>query len=1222
MTVEEVIEILEQVLIPGSLNRVQEIVLRQSWAGRSYAEIATLSGYDIGYIKDTGSKLWQLLSTATERKVTKNNLQIVLKHYVQEHQLTPAISLSLSEAIADVEDEGFTDVVEHKATNPVHYPHQDWGEAIDVTVFYGRATELLTLQHWIVQEHCRLVTILGIGGIGKTALAIKLAEQIKANFDYVIWRSLRNAPPAAEMLTTLISFISNQQEIDSSESIDGKISQLLTYLRSSRCLIILDNLESILQSGYAGRYRSGYEGYGQLIRCLGETPHRSCLVLTSREKPKGLASKESKTSAIRSLQLTGLQWEDIYQLFATKDLIFSGKQEVKLLTKSYAGNPLALQMVSAAIQDVFERNTTNFIAYLQQQGCLIFNDIRNLLERQLNRLSELEQEVMYWLAIEREQVAFTKLYDDLVLLESKQKLLDTLSLLKRRSLVEVKSANFNQQPVVMEYITEKFVTDIYQEIDSETLNLFNSHALIQAQAKDYIRNSQINIILEPLIAKLRHKYKTEEALAAKLNRILLQLHQDFQQSPGYGCGNLLNLFRQLRTNLTGYDFSDLTVWQAYLPDVNLHHVSFANSDLSTSVFSNTFSSVFAVAFSPDGELLATSGRDNDIKLWQVANNQQLLLTCNEHQGSVFSITFSPDSQMLASSSNDCTVKLWDVTTGSYLKTLQENSVCIHSVAFSPDGQILAGGSDDGTVKLWDVATGRCLKALLGHNQSVRSVAFSPDGQTLASGSEDTTIKLWDVATGCCCQTLSGHHNWIHAVAFSSDGQILASGSEDAALKLWDVTTGCCCQTLSGHTGAVWSVAFAPSELLLASSSSDHNIKLWNIRTGKCIKTLSGHFSGVFAVSFSPNGNILCSGSLDQSIKLWEIATGQCIKTWQGQTNWISAIAFSADGQILASNQDKTVKIWDLTTSQVTHTLQAHTSRVWSIAFSPYKQLLASGSEDQTIRLWNVVTGHCLQILAGHTSRILSLAFTPPSSSSLNRQILASGGEDKIIRLWDVATGHCRQLLQGHTSRIWSLSFTPDGQTLISSSGDGTIKLWNALTGKTLRTISVQTSQILSIAVSPDGSAIASSNVDNTISLWQVSTGKCLKSLSGHSGWIVSVSFSPDGTILSSGSLDCTVKLWDVATGKCLHTLPGHDSWVWSVAFKPSDRLLASGSQDETIRLWDSCTGEGLQTLKPDKVYAGMDITGATGLTTAQTATLKMLGAVEHICDVLPTQHQR
>ncbi|MDB9539315.1 serine/threonine-protein kinase [Anabaenopsis arnoldii] len=241
-----------------------------------------------------------------------------------------------------------------------------------------------------------------------------------------------------------------------------------------------------------------------------------------------------------------------------------------------------------------------------------------------------------------------------------------------------------------------------------------------------------------------------------------------------------------------------------------------------------------------------------------------------HSHWVVSVAFSPDGQTLASGSVDKTIKLWDVKTGKFRDTLSGHSGSVCSVAFSPYGQTLASGSYDKTIKLWDMNTAKVRHTLTGHFNWVYSVAFNPDGQTLASGGDDKTIKLWDVKTGKLCHTLSGHSEWVRSVAFSPDGQTLASGSCDKTIKLWDVTTGKVRRTLSGHSDWVRSVGFSPDGQTLASGSYDKTIKLWDVRTGKLSHTLTGHSEWVRSVGFSPDGQTLASGSYDKTMKIWPL----------------------------------------------------------------------------------------------------------------------------------------------------------------------------------------------------------------------------------------------------------------------------------------------------------------------------------------------------------------
>jgi WD40 repeat protein/transposase-like protein/transcriptional regulator with XRE-family HTH domain len=1096
-----------------------------------------------------------------------------------------------------------------------------WREMPTVPIFYGRAEEFTCLEQWLIHDRCQLVVLLGMGGIGKTSLSVKLAERLQDKFEYFIWCSLRNAPPLREVLGTILQFLSNQQqmELDTPQDTSEGVSRLIDYFNEHRCLVILDNAEALLQSGdEAGNYREGYEEYGELFRQVGEQRHQSCLLLTSREKPKEIGLLEGPLLLVRSFQLSGLSETEGRKIFSIKGDFAGSESEWELLIKHFAGNPLALRVLAAAIQEIFDGSVTELVEYLKQ-GALIFNDIRGLLDQQFDRLSDLEREIMYWLAIEREPISLRELRDNVLSGESRRKLAEGLMSLKQRSLIEMTSANFTQQPVIMEYVTDRIVEKVHEEVVTEKIELLMKYALIKAQSKDYVRESQIRLILEPISEKIGTILSTRDNAKKKINQLLLKLRKKFFTAPGYGAGNILNLLCQLKIDLTGYDFSNLTVWQAHLRNVNLHHVDFTNADLARSIFTESFGNVLSMTFSPNGKLLAIGDTKGEIHLWQVSTFRQIL-RLKGHESWIWSVSFSPDGQTLASSSQDHTAKLWDVRTGQCLRTLQGDDSVIRSVELSPDGKTLASGHSDATIGLWDVLTGECLRTLQGHHHSVWSVSFNPDGRTLASGSVDCTAKLWDVHTGQCLQTLSGHTGRVCSVSFSPDGQALASGSADRTVRLWDAHTGQCLKTLQGHRHIVWSVSFnpvflrracgerAPEETgqILASASDDRTVRLWNAHTGKCLKTLQGHDYGIRSVSFNPDGQTLATITGDnQVVRFWDVRTGRCLKVLQGYTDWVWSIRFSPDGRTLASgSHDRMVRLWDVQTGRCIQALNGHTNWVRSVRFSPDGQTLASSSDDQTIRLWDVHTGSCLKTLHSHDNRLLSVSFSPDS------QTLASSSDDPTVRLWDIKKEQCIKTLEGHTSWVPSVSFSPDGQILASGGFDCTIRLWDVRTGQCIKVLEGHTNWIWSVSFSPDGQTLASSGDDRTIRLWNVQDGECLKVLKGHDMGVWAISFSPDGRTLATSSEDKTVKVWDIDTEVCVKTLQGHSDAVSATDFSPDSGILASGSQDQTIKLWDVATGEDLKTLKADSPYEGMNITGVRGLSPAQKVSLRDLGAKE------------
>ena len=242
-----------------------------------------------------------------------------------------------------------------------------------------------------------------------------------------------------------------------------------------------------------------------------------------------------------------------------------------------------------------------------------------------------------------------------------------------------------------------------------------------------------------------------------------------------------------------------------------------------------------------------------------------------HTGWVSAVAFSPDGKSLVSSGTDGIVKLWDVATGQVRAALQGHKGSVHGLAYSPDGKTVASSSHDGTIKLWDVATGQTRATLKGHSNMVWTVAFSPDGSTLASGSHDKTIRLWDMVKGELQATLRGHEFPLGSVAFSPDGKTLASASGwDAIVKVWDVASRRERFTLRGSNP----IAFARDGTLACRDMAKAGTTLWDVATGQ---EKPGRLPGAIpalTMAFSPAGNTLAFGGPDRNVMLWDLALGQ------------------------------------------------------------------------------------------------------------------------------------------------------------------------------------------------------------------------------------------------------------------------------------------------------------------------------------------------------------
>lgn len=305
-----------------------------------------------------------------------------------------------------------------------------------------------------------------------------------------------------------------------------------------------------------------------------------------------------------------------------------------------------------------------------------------------------------------------------------------------------------------------------------------------------------------------------------------------------------------------------------------------------------------------------------------------------HAYQVMAVAFSPDGKMVASCSGERKIKLWDAATGKNTATLKGHDNAITAISFSRIGTRLASADFSGTVKLWDVVSGKNTATLDGHADRVEAAAltFGPDGKTVASGSLDTTVKIWDATTGKNTTTLRDKTS-IRCIAFSPDGLTVASGGCDKCVKLWNVASGERTATLEGHTGDLFSLAYSPDGKTLASASGDDAIKLWDVATARNTDTLKPINSGlVLSVAFSPDGKILASGNRGATIQLWDTATHEHVATLGKNICQVDSLAFSPDGQTLAStgylmdesspaglsmknSEFNTVKLWDVAKAQ-------------------------------------------------------------------------------------------------------------------------------------------------------------------------------------------------------------------------------------------------------------------------------------------------------------------
>ena len=473
MDVQEVLKLADDLVFINTgkhLDNLQEVILRGTLQGQKYSKIADESHCSEGHIKDIAAELWKLLSEVLGEEVNKSNFRVTFE------RLKFSNLWNFNKDIVQIGEINFCGDSSHSPkvpNSPIDEQTLNKGKAKPKVreylaempksgIFYDRTSELTTLKQWILHENTRLLAILGIVGIGKTALAVHLVEQIKHEFDFIIWRSLATSPPLSILQTNIIQFFCRGGAPVPAPNADGVVVPengattgglpLLNYLQKYRCLLILDDVQMINSSGQlAGNYQPGYEDYGTLFRQVGELSHNSCLILIGSEKPREIAALEGKNQPIRSLQLNGLgavAGEIVREKGLTEDAKLSE------LIELYRGNPLWLKIVATMIQDLFNGSLSEFLS----EETLFLGDLESLLHQPFNRLSDSEKQVMSWLASATAPVSLSKVPENLQL--SRSHFLKVMQSLGRRSLIEKIPEGdrtfFTLEPVLKEYVQTNY----------------------------------------------------------------------------------------------------------------------------------------------------------------------------------------------------------------------------------------------------------------------------------------------------------------------------------------------------------------------------------------------------------------------------------------------------------------------------------------------------------------------------------------------------------------------------------------------------------------------------------------------------------------------------------------------------------------------------------------------------------------------------------------------
>ena len=578
--------------------------------------------------------------------------------------------------------------------------------------------------------------------------------------------------------------------------------------------------------------------------------------------------------------------------------------------------------------------------------------------------------------------------------------------------------------------------------------------------------------------------------------------------------------------------------------------------------------VSSVAFSPDGQYLATGCADGFARVWKVRTRQPLGML--RHSAHVRSVCFSPDGTRLATACEDGKVRIWNWRTADLLVAPMAHDDWVFSVVFSPDGEKVVSASRDLTARIWSARTGLLLQKLLGHTEEVHQAVFSPDGRLIATASFDHSARLWNAQTGELVGAPLRHSSQqaaVMGVCFSPDGKWLATASRDGSAIICSVDTGAPVLEPLRHTEGLNSVQFSPTGRTVATTGFDNTVRLWDAQSGETVSQPFRHLEQVNQAAFSPDGTVLATAGDDSTVRFWDVRPGQMLEQELRHDSTVNSVDFSRDGRrLVTASYDGTARVWDVETGLAITGPMQHGGNVQSASFSPDGKFVVTASGDGSAWIWDANNGEHARGPFMHASGLWAASFSPEGSR------LLTASADWTARVWNIKSLQPITPPLRHSNQVLYAQFSPDGTRVVTASWDHPAEIWDAATGSPITPALAHSDEVHEAKFSPDGLRVATSSKDNTARIWDARTGKPVGRVLHHLRTVHSVAFSHDGRRLITASADHTARIWDVMTGEPLISPMEHDRAVLDASFSPNDQRVVTVSEDRTVRVWDPARG--------------------------------------------------
>jgi WD40 repeat protein len=1068
----------------------------------------------------------------------------------------------------------------------------------------GRDRDMTDLQNCLEAE-CRAVGVFGAPGVGKSSLVANVTREYAALFDQVLWHSLQAAPPAREILDRWLAALGITPQTD---RLSERLDLLIAFLARKRCLIVLDNAETVFDDSRAPQKPVDVD-YSELLQRILTNPGRSTLIVTSTVRFGPF--RPPITSGVVGIELRGLDVDSVRRLLNSGGVRASA-QEAKQVGDAYSGNPQAILILSECVVSAYAGSLSRFLK--TEQDLVSLNRFDALLERQLTSVSASERLLLFLLTTWHEPMSLETLHAvsaDHIGFAMPISVAELVASLRGRHLLVDTAEGVTPSGFVLELTTNFLVQSISRELIEGRRDLIANCPLGQAAWPDRVRSNQRRFLLAPIVARIARTQGLDKSSIRRLLRSRLRAGiPETDSAKTYAVSNILQLLEASGDELTDLDLHDLSIHGADFRSSWLRSSNFTDADLAGSAFAECFGTLHAIALSrdPAGKYVAVGTALGRVLIWN-RETGELIAARQNHSEIVRALCFSAAGQTLYSAGEDRRLVAWHFGSGDVETVENAHGNWIWRIDILDALGLLLTAGCDGRIRVWSTEPLQESTSLAVPSNWIWS--FASAGTLLVCACEDgaiwsLTLNMSSASPVVPARLEARLDQPVKAITgVREDPHTFFLGSSDGVIHRLNVHSKQIAPIETRHRGSVRSIVQVGSAGVFASAGDDRVIRLWNSK-GTTVRLLEGHTSRIWALGGHVGTKTLASAGDDNTARIWRTdGASHPERSVRGVQYSVRDLDHDGEGGLVAASGDDIVRRWVRASDSPEHVLSKRHARLVRARAIGVDYVVAADDGLLTVKTrtsGNSWTAHegAIECLAVHSGR----------------RLIATGGEDRVARIWSTDGKKLAELVY-HRNRIWALAFSPDGKWIATGGGDHVVGLWNAETGALRTALSGHQGLVLAATWLRDDIFVTGGS-DGTLRFWRIddTNGQVTSERTIDLGFVIRsvvAGETDDAPVIAAGrdpqptlgSRLVRIGRAGIASEPVTGTLPGA---IRAMALSSATgKLYVGGDSTDVVELDPTADFVERRRLRIDGPYSSAVFVGALGLTEGQKVAIAELG---------------